>query len=165
MSITALQYFGSKPHPMEHDNNAHKLLERVNLCLDKAKQDGCYESWIDPDTNSQISGSKGGSGDGGYRTPDSRTGGASSSHRSARGVDIYDPFRTLAQWCVKNKETLAKLGLYCEDFRWTNGWCHFQSVPPGSGKRIYIPYADWKKHPPTEPALEGQDKLPFVVKV
>jgi len=158
--ITLLQYFGDKKHPIDHLANANITLAQVNLCLDKAKQDGCYADWIDPDTNTQISGSKGGSGDGGYRTADSRTGGPSSSHRSARGVDIFDPNRTLAQWCVHNTQTLADLGLWCEDFRYTPGWCHFQTIPPKSGTRVYVPYVG----PPLAPALDGQKPLPFTVK-
>lgn len=162
--ITLLQYFGKKSHPMAHDANANILLAQVNLCLYKAKQDGCYEDWICPNTNSQISGSRGGSGDGGYRTPDSRTGGPTSSHREAKGIDVYDPDRILAQWLVKNKATLRELGLYCEDFRFTPTWCHLQTRAPNSGHVIYIPYSDFKKHPPLAPALDGQSPLPFVVK-
>lgn len=162
--ILLLQYFGKKSHPIEHDANANILLAQVNLCLHKAEQDGCYDGWIDPDTNSQISGSRGGSGDGGYRTPDSRTGGPTSSHREAKGVDVYDPDRILAQWCEDNKDMLRKLGLYCEDFRWTPGWVHFQTRPSRSGHVVYIPYSDLKKHPPLAPPLRGQKPIPFVVK-
>ena len=158
--ITLEQYFGAKKHPIEHLANANMLLGQVNLCLYKAEKDGCYDGWIDPDTNSQISGAKGGSGDGGYRTPDSRTGGAGSTHRSARAVDVFDPNRILAQWCVKHKAALVEIGLWCEDFRYTPVWCHFQQIQPKSGKRIYIPYAS----PPLAPALEGQAPIPFTVK-
>jgi len=154
--ITLEQYFGAKKHPIEHLANANILLAKVNLCLYKAEYDG----WIDPDTNSQISGAKGGSGDGGYRTPDSHTGGAGSAHRSARAVDVFDPDRILAQWCVKNKAALVEIGLWCEDFRYTPVWCHFQQIQPKSGKRIYIPYVS----PPLAPALEGQAPIPFMVK-
>ena len=162
--ITTLQYFRSKVHPPEHAANGVKLLAQVNLCLHKSNEDGAYDFWIDPDTNSQISGSKGGAGDGGYRAADSRTGGATSPHRIASAVDVFDPDRQLAQWCVKNKAALVELGLWCEDFRWTPGWVHLQCIQPKSGKRIYIPYSDWKKYPPLAPALEGQPPLPFMVK-
>jgi len=158
--ITLEQYFGAKKHPIEHLANANILLAKVNLCLYKAEYDG----WIDPDTNSQISGAKGGSGDGGYRTPDSHTGGAGSAHRSARAIDVFDPDRILAQWCVKNKMALVEIGLWCEDFRWTYAnnasWVHFQCVQPKSGKRIYIPSIS----KPLGSALEGQDPIPFKVK-
>lgn len=160
--ITLTQYFGNKPHPAQHEANAIKLLARVNCLLDIAKQGGCYEDWVDPDTGSQISGSRGGSGDGGYRTPNSKTGTQTSSHREAMGVDVYDPHRKLAQWCVKNRARLGQMELYCEDFRWTPTWCHFQTRP--TKFRIYIPYSDIKKYPPLAPALEGQAPLPFVIK-
>jgi len=162
--INTLQYFRSKVHPPEHEANGVKLLAQVNLCLHKANEDGVYDYWIDPDTNSQISGAKGGSGDGGYRAADSRTGGATSAHRIASAVDVFDPERKLAQWCVKNKAALVELGLWCEDFRWTYAhkasWVHLQCVQPKSGKRIYIPSIS----KPLGPALEGQQPLPFMIK-
>jgi len=161
MTITSTQYFLGKPHPIEHDSNAASLLGSVNALLYEAARAGAYEYEIDPDTNSQISGARGGSGDGGYRLPDTTTGAPSSTHREANGGDVYDPMRTLATWCVANPDRLAAHGLWCEDFRWTPVWCHFQRVPPRSGKRIYIPSTS----KPLAPALPGQKPTPFEVKV
>ncbi len=40
---------------------------------------------------------------------------------------------------LMNIEVLEKHGLYLEDPKHTEGWCHTQNVPPKSGKRIFIP--------------------------
>jgi hypothetical protein len=141
VTITVAQYFRDKPRSKEHGDNAVGLLAAVNSLLFEAAEDGAYDYAIDPDTGGQISGSKGGSGDGGYRLPDSETGAEGSNHKSANGVDVFDPARTLAKWCVENPDRIAAHGLWCEDFRWTPTWCHFQRVPPRSGNRIYIPSA------------------------
>ena|SRR3990167_1663239 len=79
-----------------------------------------------------------------------------SKHLTAEAGDIADTDRVLAQWCVNHANVLAECGLYCEDFRWTPTWVHFQTVPPKSGKRIYIP----SNSPPKAPALEGQKSIP-----
>lgn len=65
--------------------------------------------------------------------------GANSNHLTGKAVDIGDPDRTLATWCADNVGALETVGLWCEDFRWTPDWVHFQTVPPKSGRRIYIP--------------------------
>jgi len=161
MSITSAQYFLGKTPAPGHATNATWLLAAVNALLYEAAEDGAYDYDIDIDTNSQISGAHGGRGDGGYRLPDSTTGAPSSTHREANAVDVYDPQRTLAAWCVANPDRLAAHGLWCEDFRWTPVWCHFQRVPPRSGKRIYIPSISR----PLAPALPGQKPMPFEVKV
>lgn len=158
--ITIEDYFGGKKHPPEHTANATKLLIKVNRLLAIAQNDGGYSNWIDPDTGTQISGAKGGSGDGGYRLPNSKTGAASSTHKTGDGVDVYDHCRILAQWCVNNTDVLDKLGLFIEDPRFTPYWLHCQQIQPKSGKRIYIPAST----APLAPALEGQKPLPFIVK-
>jgi len=154
--ITLAQYFGSKEHPVEHEVNATRMLSTVNELLRKAFDCGVYADWIDPDTGCQISGAKGGSGDGGYRLSSSKTGMPGSNHKTAHAVDVYDPNRQLAQWCLDNKQALHEAGLYCEDYRWTPVWVHFQDVPPKSGKIVYIPSAS----PPLAVALAGQGDVP-----
>lgn len=161
MTITIGQYFGEKPHTEQQASNAEALLESVNQCCDYAAHDKAYFYYIDPDTGTQISGAKGGSGDGGFRAPSSATGAKGSSHKDANGVDVYDPKRVFAAWCVMNKQALAALGLYMEDPRWTPGWVHLQRVPPRSGHHIYIPSTSL----PLADALPGQKPLPFTVKV
>lgn len=156
--ITTSQYFGAKQHTDEHLSNAIELLRHVNAFLEEAAAAGAYGNWIDPDTGTQISGAKGGSGDGGFRSPDSTTGAPLSKHRNAEAIDIYDPDRILAQWIITNKERLAIHGLWIEDPRWSPVWLHLQSVPPKSGKRIFIP----SLRPPLAPKLLGQSDLPLV---
>lgn len=139
--ITIPDYFNSKlGNPEVTDgmtDNAHLLLERVNDLLDKAKLDGIYNDWIDPDTGTQVSGSKGGAGDGGFRLSNSTTGAPGSQHRKARAVDVYDPDNVLDDWIDDIK--LTRFGLYREASDSTPGWAHLQSVPPGSGRRTYNP--------------------------
>lgn len=158
--ISVAQYFLDKNPPMQHMANAVELLRHVNALLECAATDDCYENEIDPDTGTQISGAKGGSGDGGYRAADSKTGAPKSNHKTGQAVDVCDTKRLLAQWCVDHQEDLDRHGLYCEDFRWSPVWVHLQSVAPASKKRIYIP----STKPPLAPALVGQKPLPLVVK-
>lgn len=62
-----------------------------------------------------------------------------SKHLTAQAIDLPDPDRTLADWCVDNLDILEELGLWMEDPRWTPDWVHLQTAPPKSGRRIYIP--------------------------
>lgn len=159
--ITTTQYFRGKPHSEAHSAFAVGLLEKVNALLGLAEEAGAYVPLVDLDTGSQISGAKGGAGDGGYRLSDSTTGAKGSAHRYAKAVDVYDPDRKLAAWCVANQNELYKLGLYMEDPRFTPVWCHLQTVSPGSGKRVYVPSTS----APLAEALPGQKPLPFKVKI
>lgn len=158
--ITKSHYFGAKSYPVSHGENTEKLLHAVNALLHDAVNAGVYDYWIAPDTQTQISGERGGSGDGGYRLPESKTGPKGSAHRVGRAIDVYDPERKLAAWCIKNKAALAKHGLYIEDPRWTPGWVHVQDISPESGKRVYIPATT----PPTATALPGQSPIPVRIK-
>lgn len=62
-----------------------------------------------------------------------------SRHLSGQAADISDPDKKLQEWCKLNEAKLAEIGLWCEDFNFTNNWVHFQSISPGSGKRFFIP--------------------------
>lgn len=69
---------------------------------------------------------------------------ATSHHLTGRAVDLPDPDRTLATWCVNHLAVLGEFGLWLEDPRWTydaNGdhWVHVQTVPPRSGNRVFVP--------------------------
>ncbi len=69
---------------------------------------------------------------------------ATSHHLTGRAVDLPDPDRALAKWCVNNLAVLGEIGLWLEDPRWTydeNGghWVHVQTVPPRSGSRVFVP--------------------------
>lgn len=94
-----------------------------------------------------------------------------SNHITGHAADIKDDNRELAQWCVLNADKLAICGLWIEDPRWcavvderlgiTHYWVHLQTVPPKSGKLIYIPSTS----KPKAPALKGQSPLPYSIKV
>lgn len=62
-----------------------------------------------------------------------------SKHLSAQAIDIADPHRLLKEWVILNEKILIEVGLWCEDLSYTIGWVHFQTVPPKSGKRFFIP--------------------------
>lgn len=68
-----------------------------------------------------------------------------STHITGEAIDLADDDGLLRNWCMLNLETLAKLGLWMEDGRTTPTWLHIQTRPPASGKRIYIPTAEWAK--------------------
>ena len=77
---------------------------------------------------------------------------ATSHHLTGRAVDLPDPDRTLAAWCVANLDALAEMGLWIEDPRWTydeegEHWVHVQTVPPGSGNRVFVPSTEPPKDP------------------
>lgn len=83
-----------------------------------------------------------------------------SKHLIDKAGDVQDSLdgrRQLAVFCVQRIDLLEKHELWMEDPRWTGGrtntdpWCHWQTVPPGSGRRIYIPYADVVANPATDP--------------
>lgn len=91
-------------------------------------------------------------------------GSKASKHISGKAVDIHDTNGELAVWCVSNLGILKEIGLYIEDPRYTiipnkGKWVHFQSVPPKSGSRIFIPYA---AKPPNPGFWDGKyDKSKF----
>ena len=66
-----------------------------------------------------------------------------SKHLIGAAIDLRDDDNgTLWKWCLKNLDLMAKVGLWLEDPRWTHGagnWMHFQIIPPGSGKRVFVP--------------------------
>lgn len=80
----------------------------------------------------------------GFRTTESNkdAGGAKkSNHRRALAADLINIGHYLKQDYLQNKgnSLLVKHDLYLEDPDYTPTWTHLQSVPPRSGKRIFIP--------------------------
>jgi hypothetical protein len=81
----------------------------------------------------------------GWRPPDinARTPGAAprSKHIMCRAADLYDPEGDIDEWCMSAEglRVLAEIGLWLEQPAATKGWCHVQSVPPGSGNRVFYP--------------------------
>ena len=139
--ISESQYFGKYAnHPdatAERRFHATVMLDIVNNLLETAAADGC-ELPENPNTGNQISGN----GNGGFRPQNSQVGAGSSKHKDGRAVDIFDPKRQFASWCLAHPDELTKRGLHMEDPRWTPTWLHLQDVPPGSGKLVFIPSSD-----------------------
>jgi len=104
--------------------NAQETIDRVNRLLEYAGRsvDDVNSGWRPPSINEQI-----------------KNAAKRSNHLIGRAVDVRDIDRSLATWVADNADILLVCDLYCEDFRWTPTWVHFQTVPPGSGRRIYIP--------------------------
>jgi len=126
------QYFGGKSHTEEQEQAAAALLDKVNNMLASL----AWDYPIDPDTGTSISGSKGGSGDGGFRLPNATTGKTLSKHKTAHAVDVFDPGNNLDNRL--DDEILERFGLWREHPDSTlGGWCHLQDVPPKSGKRSF----------------------------
>ena len=134
--ITQAQYFAGKPHTPEQDAVATEMLTRVNLLLDEAAAAG-IQIGVCPNTGTQISGSKGGSGDGGFRLTTATTGAPGSSHKEARAVDVFDPQGHLDAWLDDQK--LETYGLYREAPSATPGWTHLTTRAPRSGRRTFAP--------------------------
>jgi len=62
-----------------------------------------------------------------------------SRHISCQAVDLADPDGSLDAWCLANPDALEALGLWLEHPDATPGWCHLQTVPPASGRRVFEP--------------------------
>ena len=62
-----------------------------------------------------------------------------SKHLIGAAVDIFDKDGSLKSWIKDNESVLEDAELWMEDFSATPTWCHFQCLPPKSGKRFFIP--------------------------
>jgi uncharacterized protein YcbK (DUF882 family) len=62
-----------------------------------------------------------------------------SKHITGQAADIDSMDGILYQFVHENINVFEEIGLWMEDFKSTPTWIHVQIVPPGSGKRIFIP--------------------------
>jgi hypothetical protein len=62
-----------------------------------------------------------------------------SKHITGQAVDLADPDGDLDEWCLEHPDVLELYGLWQEHPSATKGWCHLQSVPPKSQKRVFYP--------------------------
>ena len=156
--ITKEQYFTHprtgqvKPHPIEHEENFIIWRDREEALVNEAIDAGAFTRAIDPDTGCELSGARGGDGDGGYRARDSATGKPGGPHYDGRAGDRYDPGSRLNNWLDTFEDghggnrMLEKHGLYREHPDYTKGsspdksWCHTQIKPVPSGKRTFRPW-------------------------
>lgn len=69
-----------------------------------------------------------------------KAGGAKkSNHMIGKACDLKDQAGRLDDWCLANLKVLEDIGLWLEDPASTPGWCHLQTVPPKSGRRVFKP--------------------------
>jgi len=68
-----------------------------------------------------------------------KTAATKSKHLIGCAADVYDPDRKLAAWVQKNLLLMEIIGLWMESFEHTRGWVHFQTRPPKSGRRVFLP--------------------------
>lgn len=140
--ITLAQYFRDFEHTPEHQANAEKLLDAVNLLMGDAFADG-IDFKINPATLTNIAGTQ----FGGFRPQDCCEGAPKSSHKQAMAVDVFDgnlsekqPFGT---WCQTHQDKLEEHGLYMENPLSTRGkwtaWVHLTTRAPASGRRVFQP--------------------------
>ena len=114
--------------------NAQVTVDRVNALLSAAKQAGVTLQ-DHPDNHSLVSS--------GWRPPrvNALTAGAApkSKHMTCQALDVYDPDGDLDDWCMDHLDQLEAIGLWLEHPSATKGWCHLQTLPPRSGKRVFYP--------------------------
>jgi D-alanyl-D-alanine dipeptidase len=86
----------------------------------------------------------------GWRPPEVNAGTAGAAKRSKhmRGLacDIADADGKLDKFCLENQDVLERIGLWLEHpnatknpARFGEGWCHVQTVPPNSRRRVFYP--------------------------
>jgi len=148
--ITREHYFGAKEHTPEHEAAFDDLIDRRQQLREEYYAATGAEPDIDPDTGTEISGKKGGSGDGGFRLSTATTGTTDSSHKEARGLDDSDQQNKFDAWLDQfevpmldgrpgGNTKLEEYGLYREHPSKTITWCHLTTRAPGSKKRTFMP--------------------------
>lgn len=60
-----------------------------------------------------------------------------SHHLTGEAADVLDDGLEITAWLKANPDLLKNAQLWCEDGNLN--WCHFQIVPPKSGKRWFLP--------------------------
>lgn len=122
----------SASHVVELEQNARKLLAPVSNLITmaglKVEDIVITSGWRPAAHNYAIGGS------------------AKSHHVMAKAIDIWDPDKVLGEFCEANQDELRHLRLYMECLSVTHKamnrakrWVHLQTVPPKSGRIIFIP--------------------------
>jgi len=108
-----------------------RTLERANALLavfyeanPGAYRRGCNSGWRPPAVNAAT-----------------KNAAKLSKHMTGHAIDIADPDGTLDKWCMTpaGQQALTDIGLWLEHPSATPTWCHVQTVPPGSGRRVFYP--------------------------
>lgn len=68
-----------------------------------------------------------------------KTNAKASKHLAGLACDVYDPEQKLQAFILSDPKIIERIGIWCEDFKFTPNWVHCQVTPPGSGKRFFIP--------------------------
>ena len=118
------------------ERNALRMVELANKVLMLAKSAGVTME-RHPRTGTAVSS--------GWRPPtvNAATPNAApnSKHMTGQAIDLYDPDGDLDEWLMTpdGQKVLADLGVWMEHPAATKGWCHLQSLPPRSGRRVFYP--------------------------
>lgn len=70
---------------------------------------------------------------------DGKSNAIKSKHLTGQAVDIKDTDGALRDWIIANMDKMEEIGFWFENFKDTPTWVHFQTCPPRSGNRIFIP--------------------------
>lgn len=112
-------------YSQEISDNLDQLLEVLNkVRAEYGKPIIVNSGWRPPSINSQ--------------TPGAAT---NSAHCLGLAVDFKDDDGSIMKWVLNNLQLMKDLGIYLEDFRWTNTWTHMGLVVPKSKNRIFVPNA------------------------
>ena len=111
---------------------AEETVHRANLLLARFAQAvpgnsaarGVSSGWRPPEVNAATPGAA-----------------KKSNHMLGRAVDLTDADGALDVWLMTppGQTALADIGLWLEHPSSTPRWCHVQTVPPGSGRRVFYP--------------------------
>lgn len=113
------------------EQNARDTVLLINQFLDifyrafpKAARRTVNSGWRPPSINSGV-----------------RNASRTSLHMIGKAIDLSDDDEDLDNWCrsPNGLAALERVGLWLEDPGYTPRWCHLQTQPPGSKRRIFIP--------------------------
>lgn len=103
--------------------NARETLHRVNGLLRRAGlMRKVTSGWRPATINATVPGAAKGS-----------------KHLSGLAIDLEDRNGALDAWCLAHPDVLETLGLWLEHPDATPGWCHLQTQPPPSARRVFYP--------------------------
>ncbi|MEJ7805646.1 MAG: D-Ala-D-Ala carboxypeptidase family metallohydrolase [Telluria sp.] len=103
---------------------ANALLDQFHCANPKAHLRSVNSGWRPPALNARIANAA-----------------AKSKHMTGHAIDIGDDDGQLDEWLmtVPGQAALVKIGLWMEHPSATPRWSHLQSIPPGSGRRVFHP--------------------------
>lgn len=112
-------------------SNAQETVKRANALLaifheqnPESAIRGVNSGWRPPEVNSNVKGAA-----------------LKSKHMTGEAVDISDADNSLDAWLMTDsgQKALTDIGLWLEHPSSTPHWAHVQTVPPGSGHRVFYP--------------------------